>query len=277
MLFRSVINSAIVVRTPDDVLADWDRVHGLGEVWSARAIGEAQDQIEQELLVRPTEDPIVGTTARLMIGAMGRAGVEVHKTTRNVANCQGSMHCLQGCKNRAKQTANFVWLRELLDQRHGQVLSCAPASKVVFEQGRAVGVEGRFQHPATRQWGARYVVRASRGVLLAASATGTVPLLLRSGYRHPYLGHGWRGHPGAGILGLYPEAVDMHVGPSQGAASVHHRLDIGIKTEHLSLPLELIAARFAGAGQSLMAKLAEYRHAAMWVTAVRAEIGRAHV
>ena len=66
--------------------------------------------------MRPTEDPIVGTTAKLMIGALGRAGIEVHKTTRNVAHCQGSMHCLQGCKNRAKQTANILWLRELIDR-----------------------------------------------------------------------------------------------------------------------------------------------------------------
>jgi choline dehydrogenase-like flavoprotein len=271
----TLINSAIVVRTPDDVLRDWDERLGLGDSFGARAIGEAQDQIEHELLVRPTEDPIVGTTAKLMIGAMGRAGLEVHKTDRNVAHCKGSMHCLQGCKNRAKQTANIVWLRELVDRRQGHVLSCAPASRVLIAQGRAVGVEGEFRHPQSRAKGASYVVRAKRGVLVAASAIGTVPLLLRSGYRHPYLGHGWRGHPGAGILGLYPEAVDMHVGPSQGAASVHHRLDIGIKTEHLSLPLELIAARFSGAGQALMAKLAEYRHAAMWVTAVRADaVGR---
>ena len=84
-------------------------------------------------------------------------------------------------------------------------------------------------------------------------------------------GHGFGGHPGAGVVGVYNEPMDMHVGPSQATASIHHRLDHGIKLEHLSLPLELIAARVSGGGQQLVQKLNGYRNTAMWVTAVRAE------
>jgi hypothetical protein len=143
--------------------------------------------------------------------------------------------------------------------------------RIDVEHGRAAGVSGRFVHPEHRRAGASFQVRARRGVLLGASATGSPILMQRSGIRLPYLGQGWRAHPGAGTLGVYPEPVDMTTGPSQAVASIHHRLDHGIKLESLALPLELVAGRMSGAGHALMNRLADYRHQAMWVTAVRAQ------
>ncbi|MBM4342458.1 MAG: GMC family oxidoreductase [Deltaproteobacteria bacterium] len=266
-----VINSAIVVRTPGDVLRSWRDDHGLGDTFDERAIGDAQDQIERELSIQETDWRIAGKAADFMLQGLRRMSIEAHPITRNVARCKGAMQCLQGCRNRSKQTANLLWMRELVHERAGTVLSCAPVDRVHLSGGRAVGVAGRFRHPATRAAGAAFSVRARRGVVLAASATGTAPLLQRSGLRLPALGRFFRGHPGAGVVGVYPHAIDMHTGPSQAAASMHHRLDQGIKLESLSLPLELFAARVGGAGPALMDKLADVRNCAMWVTAVRAE------
>lgn len=271
----TVINSAIVVRTPGDVLADWDEQHGLGDVFTVDAIGAAQDRIEHELQVMPsTRAEAFGRSSEMMIASLGGLGMEVHPTDRNVAGCKGVNQCLQGCRNRAKRSTNLDWIPEVM-QRGGTVLSCAPAGSILLRDGKALGVKGRFVHPQTRRKGARFSVQARRGVLLAASATGTAPLLQRSGYRHSALGEGWRAHPGAGILGLYPDRVDQPVGPSQGAASIHHRRDIGIKLETLSLPLEIVAGRLSGAGSELVKRLAAFGHLAMWVTAVRADaVGR---
>lgn len=265
-----VINSAIVVRTPGDVLRSWREAHGLDEVFSEAAMGAAQDRIETELQVAPTEAVRFGQTGQLLLDAMHRRGMEVHRTDRNVRDCQGVNQCLQGCRNRAKQTPNLNWIPETM-ALGGTVLSCARVDRVVMEHGAAVGVQGHFQHPQTRRRGATFRVRAGRGTLLAASATGSPILMERSGIRLPWLGRGWRAHPGAGILGVYPEPVDMTTGPSQAVASIHHRLDVGIKLESLALPLELVAGRMSGAGHTLMERLADYRHQAMWVTAVRAE------
>jgi choline dehydrogenase-like flavoprotein len=266
-----IINSAIVVRTPGDVIESWRTEHGLGDVLTQRAIGEAQDRIERELQIQETSWDIAGKSADMMLQGLRKLKIEVHPITRNVAHCKGAMQCLQGCKNRSKQTANFVWFPELMQERGGNILSCAQVDKVKIEAGTATGVVGRFRHPVTRQWGASFAVRARRGVVVAASATGSGPLLQRSGVRLPALGQFFRGHPGSGIVGVYDHPVDMHNGPSQATASIHHRLDHHIKLEHLSLPLELVAARVSGGGQQLVNKLEEYRHTAMWVTAVRAE------
>lgn len=265
-----VINSAIVVRTPGDVLAQWRDEHGLGAVFHEESIGRAQDAIEAELQVQPTDRGVMGPTATFMLDALQRFGMEAHPTDRNVANCKGAMQCLQGCRNRSKQTANVLWLRELI-ARGGTVLSCAPVDRVRLVAGSAEGVDGRFEHPVTKTRGAAFGVRARRGVIVAASATGSAPLLQASGYRHPWLGRGWRGHPGAGVVGVYDRPMDMHVGPSQAAASLHLRATGGVKLEHLSLPLELFAARISGAGRDLMRRLEEYRHCAMWVSAVRCD------
>ena len=265
-----VINSAIVVRTPADVLGLWRDEHGLGDVFTETAMGLAQDRIEAELQVAPTEAARFGQTGQLLLDVMTRAGMEVHRTGRNVRDCQGVNRCLQGCRDRSKRTANLDWIPETM-QRGGTVLSCARVQGIVMKSGSAVGVEGRFLHPETRRRGARFRVGARRGTLLAASATGSPILMQRSGIRLPWLGQGWRAHPGAGIVGLYPDPVDMTVGPSQSVASVHHREDVGIKLESLAMPLELIAGRASGAGHRLLERLADYRHQAMWVTAVRAE------
>lgn len=266
-----VINSAIVVRTPGDVLQSWRIEHGLGDIFSEAAIGQAQDRIERELQVQETDWTIAGKAADYMLQGLTKIGVEAHKIRRNVAHCKGAMQCLQGCRNKSKQTANLLWMRELIGQRGATVLSCAPVDRVLIDGGQAVGVVGRFRHPQTRQNGGSFSVRARRGVVLAASATGTGPLLQRSGLKLPAIGQYFRGHPGAGVVGVYPHAIDMHTGPSQATASMHHRLDLGVKLESLSLPLELFAARVGGGGQALVQKLAQTRNCAMWVTAVRAE------
>lgn len=267
-----VINSAIVVRTPGDVLQDWRERLGLGDVFTENAIGLAQDRIENELEVTETPAPIMGQTGGMMLQALHKRGMEGHAIHRSVrGTCEGAMQCLQGCKRHNKRTANITWIPELKDKYHGLVLSCAPVDKVLIEKGHAVGVQGRWLHPDTRHKGAQFTIRAKKGVLVATSATQSAPLLQRSGVKLPALGQGWRAHPGSGVVGVYPHEVDMHKGPSQGVASLHHRKDIGIKLEHLSLPLELFAARVGGAGQTLTQKLADYRRCAMWVTAVRAE------
>jgi choline dehydrogenase-like flavoprotein len=147
--------------------------------------------------------------------------------------------------------------------------------RVVWEGDRAVGVRGRFQHPVSGQRGAAFRVRA-RAVLLAASVTHTAVLLRRSGVRGK-VGHGFRAHPGTAVIGLYDQAVDMNRGATQGWASLRFRDDPGVKLETLALPLDMAASRLPGGGTEFMARLRDYRQAAMWVHVVRAEsVGRIH-
>ncbi|HVY49423.1 MAG TPA: GMC oxidoreductase, partial [Minicystis sp.] len=178
--------------------------------------------------------------------------------------------CLQGCKRGRKQSTNVNYVPEVL-ARGGHVLSCAPVERVLFEGTRAASVTGRLRDPVTRREGARFVVRARRAVLLAASATRTPLLLDASGVRSKALGTLFRAHPGTGVFGVYDHPVDQNVGATQGWASMAFRDDPGMKLETLAIPPEMVAGRLPGAGHLLVQRFRAYRHVAMWVAAVRAE------
>lgn len=265
----TVVNSAICVRTPEDLFDAWEHEYGVSGL--KKSVYDAQDRIERELSVDVVPDASLGRSNRLaLLGAERLGYTHSHLTRRYVKDCAGTGQCLQGCRADRKQSTNVTYMPELL-RRGGVVVSCAPVERVRFEGTRAIGVTGRFVHPETRKVGTRFVVHAKRAVVVAASATHSPVLLMRSGVRLPALGKYFRAHPGTGVFGVYDEPVDMNLGATQGWASTDFRDDPGLKLETLAIPLELVASRLAGGGLELMRRLAEYRHLAMWCHAVRAE------
>ena len=266
----TVINSAIVVRTPADCFDRWEREYGVGGGSLRRRVWEHQDRIERELSaneVPPDARGLLNTLARDGADALG---FDSHYMTRYAKDCEGRGQCLQGCKAGRKQSTNITYVPEVID-RGGDVLSAAPVDQVLFDGTRAVGVTGRFKDPVSRRKGARFTVRARKGVLLAASATQTPVLLARSGWKSRALGTLFRAHPGTGVFGVYDQPVDQNVGATQGWASMAFRDEPGIKLETLAIPPEMVAGRLPGGGRELVRRFGEYRHIAMWVTAVRAE------
>jgi choline dehydrogenase-like flavoprotein len=266
----TVINSAICVRTPADVFERWQREHGVGGEALANAVWSAQEELERELHAEVVPARALGRSNLLAKRGADALGFDSHYLRRYVKACHGDGQCLQGCKADRKQSLNRNFMPEVL-ARGGDVLSCAPVARVLFNGERACGVRGRFRHPQSRRRGAEFVVRASKGVIVAASATRSPLLLRRSGLRTRMLGKGFRAHPGAAIYGCYDAPVDMNTGATQGWGSLAYREQPGFKLETLALPLDMMAGRLAGAGALLMERLTEFRHIAMWVQACRAE------
>lgn len=266
----SVINSAICVRTPGDIFEQWTREHGIGGEAMSAQVWRHQDRLEAELMVEEVPTESLGRSNNLAILGGEKMGYGGHIMRRYAKACRGTGQCLQGCKVEAKQSTNVSYVPEVMT-RGGTVVSCAPVKRVIFEGKTAVGVQGRFQHPSSRKAGAKLVVRASKGVVIAASATHSPTLLQRSGVKSRALGSMFRAHPGTGVFGVYDDPVDMNTGTTQAWASTAFREDPGLKLETLAIPLELVASRLSGAGVELMQRLGEYRHIAMWCHAVRAE------
>jgi choline dehydrogenase-like flavoprotein len=266
----TVINSAIVVRTPADCFDRWEREYGIDGKALGKRVWAHQDRLERELsaeIVPPDARGLLNTLAKDAADALGW---DSHYMVRYAKDCEGAGQCLQGCRKMRKQSTNLNYVPEVIE-RGGDVLSSAPVERVVFEGTRAVGVTGRFRDPVTHRSGARFNVRARRGVLMGASATQTPVLLARSGLKSRALGSLFRAHPGTGIFGVYPDAVDQNVGATQGWASMAFRTEPGLKLETLAIPPEMVAGRLPGGGRELVRRFREYRNIAMWVTAVRAE------
>jgi choline dehydrogenase-like flavoprotein len=266
----TVINSAICVRTPADIFEQWEREHGVGDRSFAEAIWRIQDDLERELNAEEVPLESLGRHNLLARQGADALGYESHTMRRYVRGCRGVGQCLQGCRSDRKQSLNRNFIPEVM-QRGGSVVSCAPVWRIAFEGGRATGVTGRFRHPRTRERGSEFAVRARKGVLVAASATHSPVLLMRSGVKSRALGKNFRAHPGTPVFGCYDDPVDMNTGATQGWGSLAYREKPGFKLETLSLPLDMVAGRLAGSGTTLMERLAEFRHVAMWVQGCRAE------
>jgi choline dehydrogenase-like flavoprotein len=264
----TTINSAICVRTPSDVFARWQRETGTGAHLEA-PMNAAFDEIEAELSVAPTAPEHLHPNNLLAAKGADASGISGALTRRFARGCVGSANCLTGCREGKKQSTNVNWVPEVRDR--GVVLSNAPVRRLIVERERAVGVQGWFVHPKTHATGGRFAARARRGVVIAMSATRTGPFLARNGVRLPALGQGFRAHPGAAVLGVYDDPVDMHRGATQGWSSLQFRNNPGFKLETLSVPADMMVARLPGGGAELVRQMADYRHLAMWVYASRAE------
>ncbi|MBL8919592.1 MAG: GMC family oxidoreductase [Myxococcaceae bacterium] len=260
----SVVNGAICWRLPRDVHEAWVRDDAaLADALPYEAIDAAEAMVDERLGVAPT-DPRVAGRKNLLLGDGARVlGLEHRPIRRNAPGCQGSGRCLQGCPTGGKASVDRTFLADAV-QAGAKVVSGVRVQRVVTEAGRAVGVEG----VSTR--GAPVNVVAREAVVLAASAIQT-PLLLRaSGLDRGPVGDNLMAHPGVSVTGRFAEAVNNHLGATQGHEVIGLRHE-GIKVEALGFDLSILASRLPGAGRSFAHALEQLDHHAAWGAAIRAK------
>jgi choline dehydrogenase-like flavoprotein len=261
----TAINSGIVWRLPEDVRRDWVQRHGLDWLVDERALGRVFETIEDELKVAETGEQVMGENALAMRRGAEKLGLPGKPMRRNARDCKGSGECLQGCPNEARQSMDVSYVPRAM--RDGARLhALCRATKVRIVRGRAVGVEGVVLDAETRRPGGRFVVRARRAVVVAASAIWTPVLLRRSGLRG-LVGERLQLHPGSAVVGRFPEPIGMGTGATQ-AYEIPMR-DRGFKIESLTLPPEMLATRLPGAGPAWQRMLTDLDHYAQWASIVR--------
>ena len=260
----TVVNSAIAWRVPDDVTNDWATRFALEGVLDGTSLAPHFDALEKELGVHDVNDEALGRNNKELIEALEKRGVEHHAMRRYAPSCEGSGRCLQGCPTGAKRGMNVSYVPWALSLGARLFCSCR-VERARVENGRANAVI------ATSASGRRVVVRAKRGVLVAASTIQSPNLLRRSGIRSRVLGKHFQAHPGIGIAGVFDRPIHMDFGTTQGAETAAFRSSDGFKVETISMPPELLAARMPGAGADLMRRLGEYPNIGVWGLQIRAE------
>jgi choline dehydrogenase-like flavoprotein len=267
----TAVNSGIIWRIPEDVQAELRERHGLSDLLEPKALERCFAAIERDLGVEPVREAVLGGNAqRLRAGALA-LGLSGSVIRRNAASCQGSNRCLQGCPNGARQSMDVSYIPDAL--RHGaRVHALTRAERVLISAGRAHAVVGQALDPASRKPIGTVHIHARRAVIAAAGAVYTPLLLWRSGLRGR-VGQGFQAHPGASVVGRFPETVGMSSGATQ-AYEVPLR-ERGFKLESLALPPELLAARIPGAGAAWQEQLANLDHFASFCAVHRAQaVGR---
>jgi choline dehydrogenase-like flavoprotein len=245
----SVINAAIIWRMPEDVFERWVRDFQLADALSWKEMEAAFDTLESELHVRPVAPEVMGRNNSLLLQGANRLGLESRIIPRNEKGCQGLAQCTSGCPIKAKQSTDLTYVPRAL-AKGGRLYHSCRADRILVEAGRATAVLARFEDPLTHKPHGNLTIHARRGVVVCASPVQTPCLLWRSGIGRSsgHLGRHFTGHPGAGLICIYPDEVRLWEGATQGWDSEHFRKEWKVKFEALGMHPDLLTSRIPGIG-----------------------------
>jgi choline dehydrogenase-like flavoprotein len=261
----TAVNSGIIWRMPDDVLTEWRSVHGLGDLLTDAGLDLAFSAIEDDLEVAPTLPEQLGGNDMAMARAAEAMGLPGQPMVRNAARCRASSRCLHGCPTGARRSMDVTYVPQAIAAGARLHTRCR-VERVRTVDGRAAGVSGTLLDPVTRRPRGRLEVLARRAVILGAGAIHTPLILLRSALRG-MVGERFQAHPGAAVVGRFPEPIGMGRGSTQGyEVPMRER---GFKLESLALPPELLATRIPGAGRAWQERLSELDLYAQWCVQIR--------
>ncbi|HKT37125.1 MAG TPA: GMC family oxidoreductase [Ktedonobacterales bacterium] len=211
----TLVNWSTSLRTPADVLEEWEREKGFSGV-TAPEYQRGFDFAEQRMGVNTDDSAPNRNNAALQRGCEA-LGYSWRAIPRNASDCQQRCGaCGFGCPYGRKQSTLLTFLQDANDRGARVVVRC-DVRRVLMEAGRAVGVEGWALDEATGE--RRKVVVRAPVVVVAAGAVESPALLLRSGLTNANIGRHLRLHPVSALLGLYPEAVESWTGSLQTVLS----------------------------------------------------------
>lgn len=156
---------------------------------------------------------------------------------------------------------------------HLSLVPDASAEQIVFSQKEGVrhadGVCLRFKESLNKpnvvkdpcnlkpNLSKTYTLKA-RHIIVCAGALGSAELLLRSNLNNPQMGHGIVVHPSIGVLGIFPQEIDVNKGLS---ASVYAPgANNAYFFESMSAEPAFIAALHPGGGKDIVKTIRRYRH-----------------
>ena len=265
----TAINGAIVHRMPEKILHHWKSEYGIDGMITMDALDRVYARLDEELGVAPGPEEVLGRNNQLMRKGCDALGIGSNVIRRNVRDCQGSGHCLQGCPGARKQSMDVTYLPRAVQA--GARLYCdARADRVILENGRATAVIGTFVGGPQRRARTPFTMRAKKAVVVAASAIQTPLLLAASGVGRSsgLVGQRLQLHPGTSIMAVYDEPVKVWSGISQGYETTHW-WEERMKMEAVGVPFEVGAARLPGFGRDLVQRIAAFENVSQWGVQIR--------
>lgn len=212
----TVVNYMNCVRTPPEILAEWES-HGL-EGLSDSSFADDHIDVVMERIGANTEATKQNNTHQRLLAGCDALGYEHRPIWRNASlddDPEFCGYCALGCQQGCKRSAMKTWLQDASDSGARAVVGCH-ADRVLVDGGRATGVEATLTHADGST--SRLTVEAS-DVVVACGSIESPALLLRSGIGGPAVGKNLRLHPAFGMAGVYEEPVEGWNGQIQSALS----------------------------------------------------------
>ncbi|HEY8324317.1 MAG TPA: GMC family oxidoreductase [Ktedonobacterales bacterium] len=211
----TIVNWSTSLRTPPDVLAEWELDYGLSDATSP-AYQQGFEVAERRLGVTTDDSDPNANNAALQRGCEA-LGYAWRRIPRNASGCQqrcGS--CGYGCPYGRKQSTMLTFLQDAADAGARFITRCQ-VERVLIKDGRAAGVEGWALDEATGE--RRTVSVTAPIVVVAGGAVESPALLLRSGLRNPNIGAHLRLHPVVAMAAYYAEPIKPWQGSLQTVLS----------------------------------------------------------
>ena len=201
----TVVNWSDSLRTPPDVLDEWETEHGLEGVTSTE-FQQGFELAERRMGVNTLDSVPNQNNAALKRGCEA-LGYHWDAIPRNASGCeQRCGGCQFGCPYGRKQTALLTFLQDAHDSGARIIAGCA-VDRVVVERASVTGVEA---HVGPH----RVAVRAPI-VVVAGGGVESPAVLLRSGLDNPNIGRHLRLHPVAVVAGFYDHPIEAWAGSPQ--------------------------------------------------------------
>ena len=221
----TTVNWAGAFRTPDYVLQEWAREHDAPQ-FTTLAFKESLDAVARTIGVNTNYTRHNGQNQALWDGST-KLGQEVKLIPRNEKGLTDSDQDFRalgytslGDAHGIKQGTLNTYLLTAFE--HGaRILADTKVDTVTVAGGCATGAEARHTTDDGRT--VRVSVRAQR-VVVAGGAIQTPALLLRSGLKHPHLGHHLHLHPTVVVAGRYPHPMNSWHGPSMSVVNDNYTM-----------------------------------------------------
>jgi choline dehydrogenase-like flavoprotein len=245
----TVINGGMSWRTPDKILARWDRELGMTGI--ARDLEQYFARVERRIHVATMDRDVIGTDNLLLKQGADAKGWKVIDNLRNQVHCVGSNRCAFGCPTGAKQSALVSYIPRAL-HFGARVYADIRVDTITRHGKRATGVVGTVKGTSHR-----VTVRA-RLVVASCGAIHTPALLARSGFRSPsgQLGHNLSMHPNVKVVAIFDRPITGWKGTHQ-AFQVREFQDQGLLFAAVNLPPSILAMSFAQRGAALGALITQ--------------------
>ena len=246
----TAINTGTCWRTPEWVLQKWVN-RGLSEL-APDNMGPYFERVERELQVTPADPAYLGGVADVIARGCDVLGYSHRPLNRNAPGCDGASVCDFGCPRGAKRSTDVSYVPSAL-QRGAMLYTGARAERIVFEDGRAVGLEARSVDGHHR-------LRVRAEATVVACGTLITPAFLQrqglhKGRRH--VGRNLSIHPASTVSALFDEEIMGYTAIPQGYCIDELQRE-GILPMGASAPIDMGASQFNFVGRQLMDVMENY-------------------
>ncbi|MCU1451499.1 MAG: oxidoreductase [Acidimicrobiales bacterium] len=246
----TAINSGTCWRTPDWILQKWAE-RGLTDLAPER-MGPYFERVERELQITEADPKHLGGVADVIGRGCDILGYSHRPLDRNAPACDGAGVCDFGCPTGAKRSTDVSYVPSAL-RRGAMLYTGVRAERVLFEDGRAIGIEGR-----SAATGHRLRVRAAATVV----SCGTIPtpaFLQRQGLHRarPHLGRHLSIHPASTVSALFDDDVLGYNAIPQGYCIDEFQRE-GILPMGASVSIDMAPSQFNFVGRQLMDVMEAY-------------------